>query len=77
LDDVTLRWDSYVNIQHVYKVDLSLPRAYANLETPDVTAYQFEREFLIRMVAKGESLTLYKPDPKPAQSAVGAHAVIA
>jgi hypothetical protein len=60
-DDATLRWDSYVNIRHVYKVDLSLLRAYANPETPDVTVYQFERESLIRMIAKGKSLTLYKP----------------
>jgi hypothetical protein len=45
----------------VYKIDLSLLRAYANPETPDMTAYQFERESLIRMIAKGKSLTLYEP----------------
>jgi hypothetical protein len=72
-DDATLRWDSYVNIRHVYKIDLSLLRAYANPETPDVTAYQFERESLIRMIAKGKSLTLYEPgaqfpNPHRAQS---------
>jgi hypothetical protein len=63
-DDATLRWDSYVNIRHVYKIDLSLLRAYANPETPDVNVYQFERESLIRMIAKGKSLTLYEPDPQ-------------
>jgi hypothetical protein len=63
-DDATLRWDSYVNIRHVYKIDLSLLRAYANPETTDVTAYQFERESLIRMIAKGKSLTLYEPGPQ-------------
>lgn len=63
-NDATLRWESYVNIRHVYKIDLSLLRAYANPETPDVTAYHFERESLIKMLAKGKALTLYEPGPQ-------------
>ena len=60
----TLRWDSYVNIRHVYKIDISLLRAYSNPDTPTVEVYHFERESTIRMLAKGKSLTLYEPGPQ-------------
>lgn len=63
-DGATLRWDSYVNIRHVYKIDLSLLRAYSNPDTPSVEAYHFERESTIRMLAKGKGLTLYEPGPQ-------------
>jgi hypothetical protein len=43
-DDAALRWDSYVNTRHVYKINLSLLRVYANPESPDATAYRFEQE---------------------------------
>jgi hypothetical protein len=48
----------------VYKIDLSHLRAYANPDTPDVELYHFERESMIRMLAKGKSLTLYEPGPQ-------------
>jgi len=63
-DGATLRWDSYVNIRHVYKIDLSLLRTYSNPDTPTVEAYNFERESTIRMLAKGKGLTLYEPGPQ-------------
>ncbi|KAH7389334.1 hypothetical protein DE146DRAFT_160349 [Phaeosphaeria sp. MPI-PUGE-AT-0046c] len=57
----TLRWDSYVNIRHVYKIDLSLMRPYTNPEMPNAESFHFERESTLRMLAKGKSLTLYEP----------------
>jgi hypothetical protein len=60
----TLRWDSYVNIRHVYKIDVSFLRPYTNPENPDAEALRFERESVIRMLAKGKSLTLYEPGPQ-------------
>ncbi|KAH8730190.1 hypothetical protein GQ44DRAFT_816956 [Phaeosphaeriaceae sp. PMI808] len=56
-----LRWDSYVNIRHVYKIDLSLLRPYSNPETPDTVFYGFEGESMVRMLAKGKTLTMYEP----------------
>lgn len=60
-DDASLRWDSYVNIRHVYKIDWSLLKPYSNLKTPRVTTFRLERESTVRMVAKGKVLTLYEP----------------
>lgn len=60
----TLRWDSYVNIRHVYKIDWSLVRPYTNPRIPDAERFRFERESTIRMLAKGRSLTLYEPGPQ-------------
>jgi hypothetical protein len=59
----TLRWDSYVNIRHVYKIEMSLLKPYTNAECP-VEVFRFERESLIRMLAKGKTLTLYEPGPQ-------------
>ncbi|KAH7401639.1 hypothetical protein BKA66DRAFT_405510, partial [Pyrenochaeta sp. MPI-SDFR-AT-0127] len=57
----TLRWDSYVNIRHVYKIDSSLLKAYANPESPYTQLYRFERESTIRLLAKSKILTMYEP----------------
>ncbi|KAF3007782.1 hypothetical protein E8E13_010299 [Curvularia kusanoi] len=60
-DGTSLRWDSYVNIRHVYKTDWAFLKPYSNLNKPDVTFFQFDRESVVRMVAKGKVLTLYEP----------------
>ncbi|KAF1940182.1 hypothetical protein EJ02DRAFT_350543 [Clathrospora elynae] len=60
-DGATLRWDSYVNIRHVYKINWSLLRVYANPETLITQHYGFERESLIRMLAKSKIFTMYEP----------------
>ncbi|KAF3031246.1 hypothetical protein E8E12_000390 [Didymella heteroderae] len=57
-DGATLRWNSYVNIRHVYKIDWTLLMPYSNLNTPGVTAFRLERESTVRMLAKGKVLTL-------------------
>lgn len=60
-DAATLRWDSYVNIRHVYKIDWALLKPYSNLNTPRITLFQLDRESTVRMIAKGKVLTLYEP----------------
>jgi hypothetical protein len=59
-----LRWDSYVNIRHVYKIDWSLLKAYTNSESTDTGTFRLRRESMIRMLAKGKTLTLYEPGPQ-------------
>jgi hypothetical protein len=56
----TLRWNSYVNLRHVYKIDKDELRTYINPETPDIKVYRFERESTVRMLARGNNLTMYK-----------------
>ncbi|KAF1849822.1 uncharacterized protein K460DRAFT_273571 [Cucurbitaria berberidis CBS 394.84] len=60
----SLRWDSYVNIRHVYKIEWSLLKAYGNPETPNTQLYRFERESSIRLLAKSKILTMYEPGPQ-------------
>lgn len=60
-DGATLRWDSYVNIRHVYKIDWTLLKPYSNVNTPRIAMFQLERDSLVRMIAKGKILTLYAP----------------
>jgi hypothetical protein len=55
-----LRWDSYVNIRHVYKTDVRLLELYTNPETPNTEVYRLERESMIRMLSKGKTLTMYE-----------------
>lgn len=73
-----LRWDSYVNLRHVYKVDWSYLKTYANPDTPSNSDYRFERESTIRMLAKGKLLTTYETGmqvqgPMTVQIPVGQH----
>ncbi|KAK7181550.1 hypothetical protein DPSP01_008946 [Paraphaeosphaeria sporulosa] len=58
----TLRWDSYVNIRHVYKIDWTLLRPYANPDTPHVQSFCFDRESCDKMLAKTKVLTNYEPE---------------
>ncbi|KAF1976041.1 hypothetical protein BU23DRAFT_502646 [Bimuria novae-zelandiae CBS 107.79] len=60
----TLRWDSYVNIRHVYKIDWALLRPYANPETPHIQTFRFDRESCDKMLAKTKILTNYEPGPQ-------------
>lgn len=60
-DGAALRWNSYVNIRHIYKIDWRLLKPYANPNTPERTLSRFERESTVRMIAKGKVLTLYEP----------------
>jgi hypothetical protein len=60
-DGATLRWESYVNIRHVYKTDWAHLKPYSNLDAPNITSFQFDRESITRMIAKGKVLTLYEP----------------
>lgn len=60
-EGAALRWDSYVNIRHVYKIDWSLLKPYSNLNMPNITLFRLDRESTVRMIAKGKVLTLYEP----------------
>ncbi|KAJ4357864.1 uncharacterized protein N0V89_002441 [Didymosphaeria variabile] len=65
----TLRWDSYVNIRHVYKIDWTLLKPYANPDTPYVQSFRFDRESCDKMLAKTKFLTNYEPEVQhPVQS---------
>ncbi|KAF1960267.1 hypothetical protein CC80DRAFT_438915, partial [Byssothecium circinans] len=57
----TLRWDSYVNIRHVYKIDWSHLRPYTNPETPERHIFRFNHESVVRLLAKSKVLTNYEP----------------
>ncbi|KAI8934071.1 hypothetical protein NX059_008835 [Plenodomus lindquistii] len=59
-----LRCDSYVNIRNVYKIDWTLLKPYANANYPSTQLYCFERESLLRMLAKSKTLTKYDPGPQ-------------
>lgn len=77
-ENALLRWDSYVNLRHVYKVDWSYLKTYANPDTPSNSNYRFERESTIRMLAKGKLLTTYETGtqvqgPMTVQIPVGQH----
>lgn len=58
----SLRWDSYVNIRHVYKIDWALLRPYANPETLHVQSFCLDRESSDKMLAKTKVLTNYEPE---------------
>jgi hypothetical protein len=49
-----------VNLRHVYKIDWRYLRTYSNPDTPGNAYYRFERESMIRMLAKGKILTTYQ-----------------
>lgn len=59
-DNAVLRWDSYVNLRHVYKIDWTFLRPYANPDTPSISQYRFEKESMIRLLAKSRFLTTYE-----------------
>ncbi|KAF2260082.1 hypothetical protein CC78DRAFT_536602 [Lojkania enalia] len=59
-----LRWDSYVNLRHVYKIDWSFLRQYANPDAQDTVEYKMERESMIRLLAKSKFLTGYQTGPQ-------------
>ncbi|KAF2278071.1 uncharacterized protein EI97DRAFT_374027 [Westerdykella ornata] len=63
-DGVSLRWDSYVNLRHIYKVKWSYLRPYNNPDAPWSTQHRFERESMIRILAKGRLLTTYEAGPQ-------------
>lgn len=65
---VMLRWNSYVNIRHVYKIDIELLERYTNPDFSDSEVYRFKQESLIRMLAKGKTLTMYEPGPQFVES---------
>ncbi|KAF2108245.1 hypothetical protein BDV96DRAFT_480042, partial [Lophiotrema nucula] len=55
-----LRWDSYVNLRHVYRVRWSCLRQYTNPEALSPVIYRFERESMIRLLSKSRFLTGYE-----------------
>jgi hypothetical protein len=55
-----LRWDSYVNLRHVYKMDWSYLRPYINPDVPRVLDFRLEKESLIRLLSKSRFLTGYE-----------------
>jgi hypothetical protein len=69
-DNGLLRWDSYVNMRDVYKVDWSCLRHYANPDTPFTQDYSFQRESLLRLLAKGKQLTGYYPSHDQARQKI-------
>jgi hypothetical protein len=60
----TLRWDSYVNLRHVYKIEWTHLRAYSNPDTPERSVFCFDRDTMVRLLAKTKTLTNYEPGPQ-------------
>ncbi|KAF2202446.1 hypothetical protein GQ43DRAFT_369098, partial [Delitschia confertaspora ATCC 74209] len=60
-DAALLRWESYVNLRDVYSIDWENLRDYGNPDTPLTHGYRFQRESMIRLLAKGKQLTGYFP----------------
>jgi hypothetical protein len=60
----SMQKNSYVNIRHVYKIDLSLLETYTNPEFPETELYCFEHESMIRMLSKCKALIMYEPSPQ-------------
>ncbi|KAF2642256.1 hypothetical protein P280DRAFT_395488 [Massarina eburnea CBS 473.64] len=56
-----LRWDSYVNLRHIYGIEWSHLRPYSNPDTPERLVFRFDRESTVRLLAKGKTLTNYEP----------------
>ncbi|KAF2846366.1 hypothetical protein T440DRAFT_472013 [Plenodomus tracheiphilus IPT5] len=59
-----LRSNSYIVIRKVYKINWALLEAYENAALPNTQVYCFERESLVRMLAKSKTLTTYEPGPQ-------------
>lgn len=60
----TLRWDSYVNLRHVYKIEWTHLKAYWNPELSERTVFRFDRDSMMRLLAKTKTLTNYEPGPQ-------------
>lgn len=69
-DNGLLRWDSYVNLRDVYKVEWSCLRHYTNPDTPLVQDYRFNHDSLHRLYAKGKQLTGYYPSHDQARQRI-------
>jgi hypothetical protein len=69
-DNGLLRWDSYVNLRDVYKIEWSCLRHYGNPDTPFIHDYRFQRESLVRLLAKGKQLTGYDPSNDQARQRI-------
>lgn len=54
-----LRWDSYANIRHLYKIEWKYLKPYVNPDTPAQEAFRFDRESTARLLAKTKLLTNY------------------
>jgi hypothetical protein len=52
----------------VYKIHVGLLEPYTNPETPNTEVYRFERESMVRMLAKGKTLTMYEAGPQYTKS---------
>jgi hypothetical protein len=62
--DAMLRWESYVNLRHVYKIEWACLKPYSNPAMPDRNVFRFDRESMIRLLAKSKTLTNYEPEPQ-------------
>ncbi|CAE7192365.1 hypothetical protein P3342_009177 [Pyrenophora teres f. teres] len=62
--DARLRWDSYVNIRHVYKIDWSLLKVYTNPESPNTQSFCFNKESRRCLIGRSKTLTRYEPGPQ-------------
>ncbi|ORY11169.1 hypothetical protein BCR34DRAFT_466426, partial [Clohesyomyces aquaticus] len=61
-NEARLRWDSYVNLRDIYSIEWSCLKSYGNPDTPQNLDYRFDRESMIRMLAKTKTLTTYEAD---------------
>jgi len=59
-----LRWNSYVNIRHVYKIDWSLLKVYTNSESPNTQSFCFNKESRRFLAGRSKALTGYEPGPQ-------------
>jgi hypothetical protein len=60
----TLRLNSYVNIRHVYSIDLSLLQQYYNSYAPGIEKFWFNRTSTIAMLERGSALQKYVVAPQ-------------
>ncbi|KAF2035500.1 hypothetical protein EK21DRAFT_96727 [Setomelanomma holmii] len=63
-DGAMLKKESWVNIRHVYDIDISLLLPYNNPSDPSRDLYYFESQSMSQMRGKCKGLTEYEPGPQ-------------
>lgn len=53
-----------MNLRHVYRMEWAHLKPYSNPEAPSTLVYQFDRDSMIRLLAKSKQLTNYEPGPQ-------------
>ncbi|RMZ69480.1 hypothetical protein GMOD_00006296 [Pyrenophora seminiperda CCB06] len=59
-----LRWDSHVNIRHIYKINWSLLKTYKTPGSPDTQSFCSNKESRRHTIGTSRVLTEYEPGPQ-------------